>query len=102
MAKIKTKTYSFDVPGDAVKARVYYLPGSVAPTYDSPFQEVDIPSGMVTVAVQIPGPMSIGEGVYTLGASALDAAGNESDIGAVVTHPFDFTAPTAPVNGKVS
>ena len=100
MARIATKTYRFDVPADAVKAHIYYEKGK-DPTYDSPFIEVTFPAGTPQVSVPIPGSSNIGEGTYTLETSVFDAAGNESDLGAKVTFPFDFTAPSAPTNGAV-
>ncbi len=101
MAKVAAKTYRFDVAAGSVRARMYYVPGTIDPTYDSPFLEVAVPDGQTTVSIPIPGAAAITEGVFTLMATSFDAAGNESDLGAKVTYPFDFTAPAAPTNGVV-
>ncbi len=101
MARIKTKTYRFDIPADAVKVRMYYVPGNAPPTYAAPFVEADVVQPASQATMVIPGVSSISDGVYSLGATAFDVAGNESDIGAVVTSPFDFTSPIAPTNGAI-
>jgi hypothetical protein len=101
MARIVSKTYSFNVAGDSVKARVYYVAGTIDPTYDSNFIEVPVLAGQTLINVLIPGATTITEGIFTLMATSFDEAGNESDMGAKVTYPFDFTAPFAPTNGEV-
>jgi hypothetical protein len=60
-------------------------------------------NNQIQMSYVLPGALSLlKDGSFTLGASAIDAAGNESDIGAFVNYPFDFTAPAAPTNGVIS
>lgn len=101
MARIAAKTYKFNVAAGSVRARVYYVPGTSDPSYESPFVEMPVPEGQTAMELPIPGMTGITEGIFTLMASSLDAAGNESDLGAKVTYPFDFTAPSAPTDGVI-
>lgn len=106
MARVATKTYHPIVKAEAVKVRVYYIQGANPPDYNSPFADFPLTPGApgspdVTLNIILPGPMSIGDGVYSLGASQFDAAGNESDLGAFITYPFDFTPLPAPTGGSI-
>lgn len=104
MSKVAKKTYVFQSDAlDAVSFRVYYKKTADGVLdYDSPFVTIPAASPAAgTYSVKIPDQVPIAEGEYCLGASAIDATGNESDIGALVTYPFDFTVPTTPYNGRV-
>ena len=104
MSKIVSKNFSWDDANIAsqgvVSFNVYYVKGG-AVDYASPKVSVAVVAGQATYTLAVPAQLPLTEGQYQLGVSALDAAGNESDI-AVLNSPFDFTAPTAPVNLKVS
>ena len=100
MARIKEKTYAFDVPSDTASIHVYYKAGSLV-GYGDPFIVVPFVAGQLHYEVKLPSVVPVTDGEWTLGASAFDATGNESDIGAVVTYPFDLVAPAAPTGGTV-
>src|SRR5512138_2731235 len=101
MSRLVSKSYNFDVVPGVEKARIYFVSGSEAPGYDAPFVDVPVPAGQTTMSYSLPGQTAITDGPWTLGATQFDAAGNESDMGAVVTFPFDFTPLPAPTNGRI-
>jgi hypothetical protein len=84
-----------------VKARIYYKEGENPADYDSPFVELPVPPGSSAVNYALPGQTQITDGVWSLAASVFDEAGNESDLGAAVSFPFDFTPLPAPTNGSI-
>jgi len=106
MSKLVSKTLSWDdtviSTQGVVGFYVYYVKGGTV-NYTSPkIGPIPIVTGQTTYSVSIPSVLPLTEGAYELGVSALDAAGNESDIAVLDPSPFDFTAPTAPVNLRVS
>lgn len=104
MAQIKPKVFSWNdalISAEGVVGfNVYYKLGSTV-DYAAPKVSVPVVAGQSAYSLNIPAQLPLTEGTYTLGVSALDAAGNESDI-AVLTSPFDFTAPSAPTSLRVA
>jgi hypothetical protein len=103
MARISAKTLKLtpSTSPDVVGYRMYYKPSAEgAPDYDSAF-----------VALAGDGPWALGEiaelqdldDVYHVGFTAIDDAGNESDIGGLLDGiPFDLRAPTPPTDPVIT
>ena len=100
MSKIVSKKISWNDANIAqegvVSFNLYYAKPGPA-TYDSPKVNVPVVEGQTAYELDIPAQVPIEEGQYEIGVSALDAAGNESDI-AVLDYFFDFTAPGTPTD----
>ncbi len=98
MARIKTKRFSFSIePEGVVSFNIYYkLTADGAITYDDPFVNIPAVEGQTRYSVEIPTVIPLIEGQYHLAVTALDEAGNESDLSSGLTYFFDFTAPFAP------
>lgn len=98
MAKIKERTISWepanapDLSGYKVYWEKIINSGDIA-TYDSDFQDV---SNVTTISLpnDITGSLEW-DGDYSIGITAYDATGNESDM-SYGTSFFDFVAPPAP------
>jgi hypothetical protein len=105
MSLIQKKTFSFDdgnVGAEGVTGfNIYYALSPAVLDYGSPKISIPVVPGQTTYGVIIPDQLPLGEGTYQVGVCAVDAAGNESDI-VVIASPFDFTAPSAPVNLRFS
>jgi len=100
MAKIKTKLLQFN-PSDSPDVqghKMYYEFGTAVVDYDSPSHDLlDRTNGIELNTI-----LGNQEGDVSIGVSAYDAAGNESDIHMVVTdYPLDFSAPNAPSGGEI-
>lgn len=107
MAKLATKTFSWDDTNIAVQGvvsfNVYYNKGAAGSVnYNSTKINIPVVTGQTAYSVSIPAQLPLTEGQYELGVSAIDGAGNESDIAVLDPSPFDFTAPTAPTNLKIT
>lgn len=105
MAIVKPKVFSWNdtlIPTEGVVSfNVYYNLGNTV-DYSAPKVNVPVVAGQSAYSLNIPAQLPISkDGTYTIGVSAVDAAGNESDL-AVITSPFDFTAPSAPTSLKVA
>ena len=92
MAKVRKRTVRWESSTGATKYRLYWsAQGPVG--YDSEFYEVENKT-VVVLPDEIPSfPRMAGE--IELGITAVNAAGNESDI-AVARVYVDFTVPEAP------
>lgn len=100
--KIKKKTLSFDLESTEGVAgyNVYY--DKVEANYDSAkVKFTNIIPDQLTYSVVFPDQVPITEGQYQIGVSTFDAEGNESDI-IIINYFFDFTAPRAPKNLRIS
>ena len=97
MAKIKKVTMTFDQADltDCVKFRVYYNKAELGA--ESPFVEIPVVQGQTAYDVVFPDavPVTMEEGSWNLGVSAVDDEGNESDMD-VITPFFDFIPPAKP------
>ncbi len=98
MAKIKTKTIRWNPSPDSDVAvyRVYYAKGS-AVDYTNPF--IETTNTEVIAPNDFPADAFDEDVDYTVGVTAVDDQGNESDM-VVLSHPFDFIPPSA-VSGLV-
>lgn len=99
MARVTPQTAQWTPPIDVnvVKHRIYVVAATEVLDYTSPHAELDMP----LVSYLLPGIFTMGvEQDYKLGLSALDSAGNESDIVEVVRF-FDFNPPAAPVGFEI-
>lgn len=94
MAKIKTKTLTFPGSGspDVVGYKLYFETAPAAVTYDS--ASVNLGSNSVVLNT-VPGLEGL-DNVFNIGVSAVDDAGNESDMSVLANVPLDFAAPAAP------
>jgi len=101
-AKVKDVTLSFPPSGspDVVKYMLYVIESSTnvedidaggnytAPSYDLAMAtSIDLST--------LPG-MTSNDGVYNIGITAIDDAGNESSMSVISDVPLDFIAPDAP------
>lgn len=102
MAKVLNKTFSWTVSNspDVVGHNVYVKTGTVAPTYTDLKQYYALPVASVNLPDGFTG-FPLFDGDYMIGVSAVDDWGNESDIVSIKS-PFDFIAPNAPTNLKVT
>lgn len=82
---------------DVVGYKVYWVVGGGQIDYSSE-NFVQVPANVSQIAIpdQIPALADVEDDV-TIGVSAIDDIGNESDVTSV-TVPFDFAAPDAPAN----
>jgi len=100
MARVGTKVFFWteSSAADVEEYRVYVEPEANPVNYSSPY----ISAGKVTevdlgeLANQGFAPLVDAEGNFNLGVSALDTAGNESDIAVKPSVPLDFVAPVPP------
>jgi hypothetical protein len=93
MAKIKSRTLSFpgsDSP-DVVGYKLYIEDVAVELTYASP----SFALGMET-RVDLSTIAADKDGVFNIGVTAVDDAGNESDMSVLNNVPLDFMAPNLP------
>jgi len=102
MAKVKDVTLSFPPSGapDVVKYMLYVVqsPGDVeAVDANGDFTAQSFDLGMNTSVDlnTLPG-MTSNDGVYNMGITAIDEAGNESSMTTIIDVPLDFVAPDAP------
>jgi hypothetical protein len=96
MAKIRKYRLSWNASEstDVSNYKFYYDTNPLS--YDSPNVNV----GNVT-EIFIPNDVPdfpLVDGIYNLGVSAVDDAGNESDMAVINEFPFDLVAPNAPSN----
>jgi hypothetical protein len=93
MSKIKSRKLSFpgsDSP-DVVGYKLYIEDVSTELTYDS----VSYDLGMETT-VDLATVAADKDGVFNIGVTAVDDAGNESDMSVLNNVPLDFMAPNPP------
>ena len=102
--KIATKSFGWTDPNAGAGVSnfyVYWAAGHTTPfAYELPKTAVPVVEGQTEYVFQLPGPIPLTEGEWTLWVAAADAEGNISDPG-MLTRFFDFTAPVAPVNLRV-
>jgi hypothetical protein len=96
MAKYVKKTLSWTPSNslDVVSHKVYAKFGGAQPDYLSP--NIDIPLPAASVELPFPG-MTLDDGTYIFGISAVDDFGNESDL-VFLPAELDFLAPNPPTN----
>lgn len=97
MAKVKEYQISWtqSESTDVVGYKIYYVPEGEELNYGSPSVTV---GNVNTVLIPTDVPdFPLIDGSYTIGLSALDDVGNESDL-ISKTVPFDLAAPDAPAD----
>jgi hypothetical protein len=95
MAKVKGLTMTFpasDSP-DVVGYKLYIAEAPETVTYDS--QAFDLGMSTEIDLSTLPG-MTTKDGVYNMGVTAVDDAGNESSMSLANEVPLDFVAPNPP------
>lgn len=95
MAKVKDVNLSFPGSGspDVVGYKLYIETAPNPITYDSP--SFDLGNNTSIDLSTLPG-MTSQDGVYNLGITAVDDAGNESSFSLINDVPLDFAAPDPP------
>lgn len=95
MAKVKkySITWNLSPSTDVVGYKIYYVPEGEELNYGSPSVTVGNVDNVI-IPDQVP-EFPLIDNNYTIGLSALDDVGNESDI-ISKTVPFDLVAPDAP------
>jgi hypothetical protein len=95
MAKTREYQISWTLSAstDVVGYKIYYVPEEEELNYGSPSVTVENVNTVI-IPTDVPEFPKI-DGNYTIGLSALDDSGNESDI-VSKTVPFDLVAPSAP------
>jgi hypothetical protein len=99
MAKVHIRTLSFvpSASSDVVAYRLYIDEGPL--TYNS----ITFPPFTETSGIDLGAMIGPVDGIYNIGVSSIDDAGNESDILEVASnYPLDFIAPDAPTGGVIS
>lgn len=100
MAKIGSKTLSV-VPSespDVVGYKLYVETSTSELTYDS--ESFDLGTQTSVDLSSIPALLSK-DGVFHIGITAVDDAGNESDMSVVMNVPLDFQAPLPPIGVSI-
>jgi len=100
MAKIVKRTLSWSPSAatDLAGYRLYWAIGANATIdYDSNHVDLQNVTGIV-IPDDVPSVFPLAEPILSIGVSAFDVIGNESDITVVQNVPFDFVAPDAPTN----
>ena len=96
MAKIVKRNITFDA-STAPDVQGYKLYWAVGATVDYNSDSLDIGNNLSVVIPDDVPAFPLVEGDITIGITAYDDIGNESDM-TVLTAPFDFDAPDAPTN----
>ena len=93
--KVKNVTLSFPASGsqDVVGYKLYMETAPTQVVYASP--AFDLGNNTSVDLASLPG-MSTTDGIYNLGITAIDDAGNESSFSLISDVPLDFLAPDAP------
>jgi len=93
--KVKNVTLSFPASGsiDVVGYKLYMEAVPTEVSYES--QSFDLGNATTVDMSSLPG-ITTTDGVYNLGISAVDDAGNESSFSLINDVPLDFLAPDAP------
>lgn len=101
MAKIVQRKLRWEASAsaDVVAYRVYYGPHDTVFDYTQPF--VEVAGSTELVISDDPMLSALPEGEYDFAVSAVDDAGNESDLAEVENVPLDVEAPAAPTNVEV-
>jgi len=100
MARISAKTLSFEPSPspDVTGYRMYFMPTGEPVDYTSPFIELDTSLSYDLSKFEA---MASLDGEFDVAFSAVDDAGNESDLGSlVVAVPLDFNPPVPPENAS--
>lgn len=99
MSKVLSTKLSFSpsTSEDVVGYKLYIQPVPDPVTYDSP--SFDLGNKTEVFISTLPGMEEV-DGVYNLGVTAVDDAGNESSMNVIEAVPLDFFAP-APVSDLV-
>lgn len=100
MAKVKTLKLKFDgsSSADVVGYKLYVEEAPNAVSYTS--KSFDLGNRTVVPLEELPGIGAL-DGTYNLGLTAVDDAGNESDLQVLENIALDFFAPAAPTNFDV-
>jgi len=95
MAKVKSKVLSFPPSGspDVMGYNLYVEEAPAAVTYDS--ESFDLGDNTTVDLGALPG-LTTKDGVYNLGVTAVDDAGNESSMSVINNVPLDFEPPDPP------
>lgn len=95
MAKVKSVTLSFPASGstDVVSYKLYMEEAPNSVTDSSQFFDLGLNTSIDLST--LPG-MTTNDGIYNLGVSAVDDAGNESGMTLLNDVALDFVAPDAP------
>lgn len=106
MAKVVSPVIRFKHSGDgATKIRVRLSAAASDPSYDTPFDEVAIPSvdsdGFRRIPVGVLPHLAGIEGTFDIDLTAVDNAGNESDFLQINSADFDLSPPAAPTDGAL-
>lgn len=96
MAKIKSLRVTLPPSSspDVVEYRLRITPNNIDPTYESEFISLGNDPTNIDIA-SLDGLADVDD-VVNMGFSAVDDAGNESDLVMVRNVPLDFLAPNAP------
>jgi hypothetical protein len=103
MAKVKEVKLTFPASGspDVVSYALYMVPeldvvDAVDDNGNYIAQKWDLGMNTTDIDLSILPGMLTNDGVYNLGVTAVDDAGNESSMSVMVSVPLDFVAPDAP------
>jgi len=101
MPKLKSILLRFPESGspDVVGYQLYVEPNGVEVTYNSPgYDLVNIIAidGIVETDLSGIDGISTMDGIYNIGVTAVDDAGNESSMSTLDSVPLDFVAPNPP------
>lgn len=106
MARAAEKLFFWEASSaaDVETYLVYVEPEATPVTYDSPSTAVGLVTSVDLGELANSGfaPLVNAEGNFNLGVSAVDGAGNESDIAVLTAVPLDFVPPTPPTGLGVS
>jgi hypothetical protein len=99
MAKVKTVTITFDAVDlvGVAKFKVYYNLTAFTELSDGiPYVEIPAKPEQTAYDIVLPTAVPLVDGQWTLAVTAVDEAGNESDMD-MMNAFFDFTPPKKPV-----
>ena len=100
MPKLKSMILKFQVSGspDVVTYKMYIEPDGSEVTYDSPSYDIgknEVDGFIETDLSNVEGISTL-DGVYNIGVTAVDDAGNESSMSKLDSVSLDFLAPDPP------
>lgn len=93
MSKVKNVTLSFPASPstDVVGYKLYLEPAPAEVTHDSPSYDLGN-----STTIDLNGVLTDMDGIYNLGVSSIDDAGNESNFSLLNDVPLDFVPPEPP------
>jgi len=107
MAQVQSMQLRFDRSDspDVTGYRLYYAQAPEQPNYDSSWIDLgngeDPDSEQMVIDLATLDGMTTLDGIYNLGITALDDAGNKSSMERLNEVPFDFLAPNPPTNASI-